>query len=326
LVTAFTTASSEDKSSIRSYINLVIHQFKLSPTDLWTIQELVILSGTNDKDIFIRILDQLLRAEKESIAQPILVIHGLAALLDSATEQVDLRGRYGIFSDTLKSLKGRLESVCSDNNDDELLPLLWALTSLFKAMLCRGIKGLDRENVYNPLMKQFESLGKSNSIEISFLANHATRSLAYIGNDESTGMSIYRHGKLAIGIVMDAKEIVVNFNIAKFEDIYNKIMDMKDFSINLGWYGALMFVDSLLVESRFEKLRMFVTNCQYKLDTKFIQGVCLRLVEVAVTHKDHETSNQAIELLKYIKNHNTDSIQKTAKLSIERIQGNDNPN
>jgi hypothetical protein len=315
----FIMADEKYKSTIRSWIYDVIHQFNSKPVTLWSIQEIIILTETKDKDIFIRILDQLLRIERDSLLQSDLIVHGLAVVLYSATEEIDLNQKYGLFVVILESLKKRLHNVWDKNNNKELLSLLRALSSLFKAMLCRGIKGLDRENVFNPLKSQLDKLSKSDNPEVSFLAKYASQSLVYIGNDESLGMSIFRRGKLAIGVTMDIKEIVISFDISKFEDAYNKIMDMSDTSIKLGWYQALMFIDSLLAEQKFKSIELFILHSRYNPNITFMQGVCFRLEQVAMIYRDQEIGIGAMKLLQDIKSCYASDVSKIAEISLKRI-------
>jgi hypothetical protein len=320
---AWSFANSDHQSSlvIRGYINKIIHQFSLNPIDLGTIQELVVLTETKDKDIFIRVLDQLLKVQRDSIILSVLVIHGIAVVLGSATEEIDLSGRFGLFYDSLRPLKERLDNISTKNNHEELLALLRALSVLFKAMICRGIEGIDRKDIFNPMKSRLDELSDNVDPEISFLASYASQSLVYIGNDESKKMSILRRGKLVIGIAVDVKDIVTSFDITKFEDVYNKIMDMKDFSFQLGWYQALMFADTLLMEQSFGDFEIFITYNKYNCDTKFMQGACLQLEQLASTYKYQEISIQAVKLLNDIELHNTGIIQETAKISIKRLQG-----
>jgi hypothetical protein len=234
-------------------------------------------------------------------------------------QEVDLNDKHELFFAILRSLKARLDSILDKNNDEEILSLLRALSSLFKAMLCRGIKGLDRENVFNPLKSQLDKLSKSDNLEISFLAKYASQSLVYMGNDESLGMSIFRRGKLAIGIVTDIKDIEVNFDVSKFESAYNKLIAMSDISIKLEWYQALMFIDSLLAEQKFKSIELFILHSRYNHNITFMQGVCFRLEQIAMIYRDQEIGIGAMKLLQDIKSHYTDDVGRTAEISLKRI-------
>jgi hypothetical protein len=324
LAKVFVTASNRDRSEIYNYIKMTIQQFKSNPIDQWTVQELVVLTETNNKEIFISVLEELLKAQRDSVILPVIVIYGIAVVLDSATEQVDLSGRSGLFNNILRSLKERLNNTPMENNHEELLALLRALSALFKAMICLGIEDIDRENIFNPMKAKLDKLSSSKDLEISFLASYASQSLVYIGNDESKKMSIFRRGRLAIGIVEDIKKIVISFDITRFEAIYNKIKDMNDASIKLGWYQALMFADTLLAEQNFGDFGMFITHNKYNSNTRFMQGACLRLEQLATIYKDQEISTQALNLLKYIESHKSEVVQETARISIKRLEGSYN--
>jgi hypothetical protein len=280
-----------------------------------------VLTEANNKEIFIAVLDELLKAQRDSVTLSVNIIYGIAVVLNSATEEVDLSGRFGLFYDLLKPLKDRLDKISTENNHEELLALLRALSALFKAMICRGIKGIDRKNIFNPMKSRLDKLSGSKNPEISFLASYAFQSLVYIGNDESLKMSIFRRGKLAIGIAADIGKIAVSFDITRFEAIYHKIKDMSDASIRLEWYQALMVADTYLAEQNFEAFGKFITHNKYNTKTKFIQGACLRLEQVATTYDGQEIGKQAIELLKYFESHKVEIVRETARISIKRLEG-----
>jgi hypothetical protein len=214
-----------------------------------------------------------------------------------------------------------VKSSWTEENGEELLPLLRALSELFKAMLCKGINGLDRDEFYLPLKEQLEKLGKFKNPEISFLASYASQSLAYIGNDEPLGMTIFRYGTLALGIALNVKDIVLKSDPTGFISIYNNIMSMNDRIYKLEWYKLLMFVDCLLGREDFLNFEKFVL--EKKSNERFMQGVCLRLEQIAETYRrdqrDAKVSDGAIKMLQGIATNHTDRVQGIAQISLHRI-------
>ncbi|KAF9434375.1 hypothetical protein BGZ76_008116 [Entomortierella beljakovae] len=225
----------EEMRSINMMIHNIIQQFDENFSSKESIQELAVLAAIPDQRIFIAIITQLLKVEKASPTFPELTIHGLAVILTSAPKEIDLKERQGLLNDILERLQYRLTSTRTENNSEELLPLLRALSALFDAMLCRMMRHVGRLEVFNPTMDHLAELASDDNIdpEISFMARYASQSLVYIGNDESLAMSVFRRGRLAIGIIADIKTAVLGFNVEVFDSVYEKIMSMSDYNNKL---------------------------------------------------------------------------------------------
>ncbi|KAF9432133.1 hypothetical protein BGZ76_011212, partial [Entomortierella beljakovae] len=321
LADMFRKASDEEKKPINIVIDKIIQQFCENSNSKEYIQELAVLAAIPDQRIFIAIISQLLKVEKDSPIFPELTIHGLAVVLTSAPMEIDLKERQGLLTDILGCLQIRLERIRMENNNEELLPLLRTITALFDAMLCRKIKHLGRLEMYNPINARLTELASDGNIhpEVSFLARYAVQSLAYIGNDESLAMSIFRRGRLAIGIIADIKSAVIEFDLGVFGSFYEKIMGMSDFSIKMEWYQGLLFLDCLLANDDLSSFEKFILQSKLNVNENFMQGVCLRLEQVVSLHSNPHVTHGAQRLLQDIESNLSASVQITARMVLDRL-------
>ncbi|KAF9428199.1 hypothetical protein BGZ76_002022, partial [Entomortierella beljakovae] len=318
----FRNANDADKKEIRDIIDKIIRGYDENSSSTEHIQELTVLAAIPDPQIFISIISQFLKIEMNSPTFPEMTIHGLAVILTSAPEEITLKERQGLLTDILGRLQFRLEKIRIENNNDELLPLLGATSALFDSMLCRKFKHLGRADTYNPVMNRLNELAADDTInpEVAFWARYATQSLAYIGNDESFAMSIYRRGRLAIGVIDDIKSAVLDFNIVAFESAYEKIMSMSDFNIKMEWYQGLLFLDCLLASDDILNFEKFVIESKLSKNEYFMQGVCLRLEQIASSHLNHDVSLGAQRLLQDLESNPATRVQATARIALNRLE------
>ncbi|KAF9352391.1 hypothetical protein BGX26_009775 [Mortierella sp. AD094] len=318
-VDANTKNNESEKAAIRGWINKVIRQFDRKSISLESMQELAVLATIPDKEIFLEIIDQILKVQIDSPILPTLAIHGVAVILSSFPEEIDFKNMHGAFLDILAPLKNRLETIGTKHNEDQLLPLLRALSALFDAMLFREVSGLDRVNIHNPLHDLLGALESHDDTAVSFLAQYAKQALAYIGNDESLKKSIFRRGKLAIAIVMDVNKAVTNSSLAGFQSAYENFTKMCDFSIKSAWYQGLIYVDCLLGNQDLERFEKFVIESDLKTDECFLQGICLRLEQITITHTDEEICNGAIGFLQDLGASSTGKVQQASQSALQRL-------
>ncbi|KAF9405000.1 hypothetical protein BGZ76_006725, partial [Entomortierella beljakovae] len=130
LVNMYRRANDEDKKPINIIIDKIIQQFSECSNSKEFIQELTVLAAIPDQRIFIAIISQLLKIEKDSPTFPEMTIHGLAVILTSAPKEIDMKERQGLLTDILERLQYRLERTRIENNSEELLPLLRTISAL----------------------------------------------------------------------------------------------------------------------------------------------------------------------------------------------------
>ncbi|KAF9429576.1 hypothetical protein BGZ76_001184, partial [Entomortierella beljakovae] len=321
LVNMFSSANEEEMKSINTIIDNIIQQYNEDSRTKEYIQELTVLATIPEERIFRTIITQLLKIEQDFPTFPELTIHGLAVILTSAPKDIDLKERQGFLSDILVRLNFRLSNIRAENNSQELLPLLRALSALFDVMLCRGMRHLSRLEVFVPINAKLSELTTDESIdhEVSFLARYAIQSLAYIRNDESLAMSIFRHGRLAIGIISDIRSAVLEFNIGVFDSVYGKIMDMSDYTIKMEWYQGLLLLDYQLASNNLSDFEKFVIESKLNLNEHFMQGVCLCVEQFASTNPNPQVCLGAQKLLKDLKSYPKRGVQLMAQMALERL-------
>ncbi|KAF9380274.1 hypothetical protein BGX21_002411, partial [Mortierella sp. AD011] len=300
-----------------------ISQFKEGLATLEPVRELVILARIPDKNIFDQVIGQLVKIMEDSPLAPIIALQGLAVAINSCPDGIDMNGMQGVYLDILRPLKQRLEFVRSEGNEGQLVPLLYALTALLNAMVCRNVHGLNREGVFNPLNDILDGLKGHDNPTVRFLALYAKQGLAYVGSDESFEMGIYRRGKLAIAVALNISQGISNIDLGEFVTAYNRIMEMCDFNIPHTWYPGLVYVDCALDLQDWSRFEKFVLESKLKSDECFLQGVCLRLEQVAVTQSVEEIRDGAIEFLYSLSMNPSKQVRLAAVAVLERLVSRD---
>ncbi|KAG0195814.1 hypothetical protein BGX28_000577, partial [Mortierella sp. GBA30] len=275
----------------------IIKQFSESHITFDTVQELVVLADIHDRDVFLHITTKILRVLRDMPLLSSIPLQGLAVILDSFPDEIDLGSLHGAFVEILKPLQARLGDIRSANNDGQLLPLLSALNSLLDAMVRREVFGLERISVYDDLKTRLGSLTSHPNVIVCFQALYAKQALAIIGNDESLPMSIYRRGKLAFLLAGNISSLATKLDLASADSAYQNIKEIFDVSVRDGWYQGLIYVDYLLAQHSWWQLEDFVLDSKFQSDVCFQLGVVLRLEQIAVVQTNTAISNGAIKLL-----------------------------
>ncbi|KAF9402217.1 hypothetical protein BGX21_010882 [Mortierella sp. AD011] len=323
IVTSFIEADDETKNILRCQIYDIIAQFKDNLATLETARELVTLARIPDRDIFVHIIEKLLEITKNSSLVPTIALQGLAVAINSCPDGIDMRGMQGDYSDILWPLKQRLEIVRSDRNEGQLTPLLHALAALLNAMVCSGVHALNRKGTFDPLKNLLDKLKGHRNPTVQFLALYAKQGLAYVGNGESLGMGIYRRGRLAIAVAVDIADGISNVNLGKFASTYNNIMEVGDFTMCAKWYQGLIYVDCTLALQDWSRFEKFVLESKLKSDEYFLQGICLRLEQVAVTQSVEVIRDGAIDFLRFLSKNPLRKVRQAAMTVIERLVSSD---
>jgi hypothetical protein len=137
-------------------------------------------------------------------------------------------------------------------------------------------------------------------------------------------MTIFRRGRLAIAIAVDVKEIVLDFDLSRFGEMYEHVKEFSDFTFKLEWFRLLMFVDCLLCDQDFVTLEHLILHEKSQSDERLMQGVCLRLEQIVVTYKgkDLQISNGALKLLNDISSCHNGIVQRLAHIVLTRLYNN----
>ncbi|KAF9354224.1 hypothetical protein BGX26_007948, partial [Mortierella sp. AD094] len=319
LVTSYAKAESTSKIDILNQIKPVIMQFDKNFISLDTVQELVILATIPDREIFIGIANQMLKVLRDSPILSCGVLQGLAVILNSCPEQIDLSNEHGVFLDILKPITSRLSDIRQDKNGSQLIPILRAISALFDAMICRKVIGVDRNNIYVPLKSLLRSFTKHSDPTVSYLAQYANQGLEFIGDDEPVQMTIFRYGKLAFALAKDAKDIAINMDLSAFVSAYDNLTKLCDFPKKYVWYQGLMYLNCAMGLKDWSQFETFVINSRLKSDEKFLQGVCLYLERIVATQVNEDVRSGATRFLYALKSKSSKQVQKVAQGALQRL-------
>ncbi|KAF8961266.1 hypothetical protein BGZ46_001379, partial [Entomortierella lignicola] len=318
VVVSFIAADEETRATLLIHINEIIDRFNTDSAALETVRELVILGSIPAWDTFLRITEKLLKAIKNSTLLQTTALQGLAVVLNSCPEEIDMKGKEGFYSDILVLLQTRLDNVRTKKNEGELIPLLYAIIALLNAMRYREVGKLDRERIFNPLKSSLGKLKSHQNATVSFLTSYANQSLFRVGNNESLEKSIFRHGLLAIRIAVDIASGIKNVNLEKFESAFQSIMKMNNFSIKSSWYKGLILLDSTIYVQDWSKFEELLLKNKFKSE-HFLQGACLRLEQIAGTQPSQDVRDGAINFLRYILANSSDNNQHIARAALGRL-------
>ncbi|KAF8977868.1 hypothetical protein BGZ46_007053, partial [Entomortierella lignicola] len=248
-----------------------------------------------------------------------MALQGLAVVLNSYPEEIDMKGKEGFYSDILVLLQTRLDNARTTKNEGQLIPLLYAIIALLNAMRYGEVDRLDRGRIFNPLKSSLGKLGSHKDATVSFLTSYANQSLVHVGNDEPLEKSIFRHGLLAIRIAVDIATGIKNVDLGKFESAFKRIMEMNDFSIKASWYKGLVLLDSTIYVQDWIKFEELILMSNLKSNEYFLQGACLRLEQIAITQPNQGVRDGAIKFLRYILEKSSDNTQHVAFAALGRL-------
>ncbi|KAF9159690.1 hypothetical protein BGX20_002833, partial [Mortierella sp. AD010] len=307
------------KSVLRTQINEIINQFDDSFISFEAVQELVVLAKIPDRLIFLHIITQMLKVLKEKPLLASIVLQGMAVTINFCPEEVNMDDMQGAYLDILRPLKKHLETVRSKQNEYQLISLLYALSALLNAMVSRNVSEIDREEIFNPLIASLKGFKSHDDTTVVFLAFYAEQALAYIGNNESLAMSVFRRARLAIAMAGDISNGISSADLSSFVSAYDKFTAMCDFSVQDEWYLGLAYVDCILEQQNWPAFEEFVLQSKLKSDECFLQGICLRLEQIAATQQN-EIHHGAIRFLQALAASSIKTVQKTANAVIERLR------
>ncbi|KAF9344739.1 hypothetical protein BGX26_003971, partial [Mortierella sp. AD094] len=318
VITTYIAADPETKSILRNRINDIIIQSDKSFISLEVVQELVILANIPDRAVFLHVITQMLKVLKEKPLLASIVVQGMAVAINSFPKEINMDDMQGTYLEILKSIKGHLEAVRIEKNEYQFVPLLTSLTALLNAMVCEKVSGLDREYIFNPLIDLLDGLKSHDDTTVAFSALVATQALARIGNDESLAVSVFRRAKLAIAMAGDIAGVISSADISGLQSAYDNFIAMCDFSVKYEWYLGLAYVDGILEHQSWSAFETFVLHSKFKSDLCFLQGVCLRLEQIAATQRNG-IRHGAIEFLQALATSSAEMVQNTAQAALKRL-------
>ncbi|KAF9345450.1 hypothetical protein BGX26_003109, partial [Mortierella sp. AD094] len=319
LVASFIRADITTKTVIRSHIQQVIKQFDNNSISGESIQELVVLSTIPDQEIFLNIINQLFTTLRDAPIIPNIVLQGLAVILNTFPEEIDPLNMHDAFLDILGPISDQLKVIHLKQNEGQLLPLLRALSSLFNAMVCRGVLAHNCNRTLVHIKRHLDILTSHENIMVSFLAFYAKQALAYIGNDKSLAMNIFRRGKLIFAIAGNIKGIDSGLDLNDFETAYQNFTEICDFSVRSAWYQGLIYLDCVMDLQDWQRFESFVLKSKLRSNERFLQGACLRLEQIAATQTNDGVRYGAIKFLHVLGATSLGLVQQFVQIIMSRL-------
>ncbi|KAF9980205.1 hypothetical protein BGZ79_006380, partial [Entomortierella chlamydospora] len=84
------------------------------------------------------------------------------------------------------------------------------------------------------------------------------------------------------------------------------------------WYLGLAYVDGILERQGYSAFEAFVLHSKFNSNEYFLQGICLRLEQIAATQQI-DISNGAIEFLQGLATSPAKAVQRTAQDALKRL-------
>ncbi|KAG0010475.1 hypothetical protein BGZ80_001457 [Entomortierella chlamydospora] len=153
---------------------------------------------------------------------------------------------------------------------------------------------------------------------VCFQAVYAKQALDFISNRQSSRTTIFRRGKLAFAITDGSADS--SLNIREFDRGYEKFTEIFDFSVRSAWYQGLIYIDCMMERQDWLRLEKFILECRFDPNDLFLQGVCLRLEQIAATQPDEDIRNGAIKFLHALGTQSSHSIQQVAQYVLRRLE------
>ncbi|KAF9079455.1 hypothetical protein BGX27_006429, partial [Mortierella sp. AM989] len=129
---------------------------------------------------------------------------------------------------------------------------------------------------------------------------------------------IFRRARLAILIAGYIGNGITSHDITKLELAYTRFTEMCDFSEQAEWYLGLAYMDCILELQDWSAFEAFVLESKLRSDECFLQGICLRLEQIAATQRNG-VHDGAIEFLQALVAGSTKMVQETARAALKRL-------
>ncbi|KAF9172303.1 hypothetical protein BGX21_008883 [Mortierella sp. AD011] len=323
LVTLFKTDRTQ-RDAVTAQIGDIITLFNGSSVSFEKVQELVVLASVPDTDIFMSLINKMVKVIKDSPILRGVLLRGMAVMLNSCPDDVDFENLNGVFPDILRPLMDRLEIICTDQNTHQLIPLLEVLNALLDTMVGRKVDNLDRQGIYEPLITLLDGLVSHEDDTVSFLAIYAKQSIAFIGDDESTMMGFFRNCRQVAKI---ARNLAAMTQLSSYdiETLLQDIAKLCDFTLRYAWYRGLLYVDCVIGLEDWMRFEKFVVDSKLNRNRFFLQGVCIRLEQIVATHENVAVRDGATKFLEDLEMKFTGMVKKVAGEALERLKSSSDP-
>ncbi|KAG0216951.1 hypothetical protein BGX31_000395 [Mortierella sp. GBA43] len=320
----------EEHDRLNALATDVIRAFKRDEfKDTKAVTEVVYLAAVLEKDDFRYLLKEFYMGIEQSTLLDVHQLEGLAQLIQGAdTSFLDADDLVKV----LELLSTRLQGT-HQQSPQHLYQLTFAVSNVLDAMADAEVKGLDRENIHQPLLSYLEGLKGSSDPYLVYQAAYTYQALLCVPDNESLWKATLRRtGKVVKGIsglVSAVKGLDLNGFIEGLESIQqgmdgvsNVIHVVKNaydgatslakggqgflkglkaglsFNRKCAWYPALRGADTMIQEGQLAEFKKLICEAPCRRDMAFQWGVCQRLGEIAVnTTWDEEVRREAMKFL-----------------------------
>ncbi|KAG0003477.1 hypothetical protein BGZ79_000811 [Entomortierella chlamydospora] len=262
----------------------------------------------------------------------IAALRGLAQLMQTATPG-HLHAQDLI--EVLGPMSTRLQETHAQS-PDHIFELTAAVSSVLDAMIDIKVKGLDREELHEPLLDFLRKLQRSDDLHLRYYASYAFQALLCVPDNESPWQATVRRTTKVVkgisGLVSAVKGLDLNgfmtglqsiqegfqgvqqaFELAKtayegvsavYEGEQDLVASLKEglkFDRKRAWYSALRGADTLIDGGELAKLRVLVCGAPCRREIAFQWGICQRLGGIAANKLwGDKTRQESVKFLEEI--------------------------
>ncbi len=348
------------KEALKDLAIKTIDAFGQSGKNLAEVQEVVALATIADLDLYRQLMGYMVGALSLTGTQTDMLnlntVQALAVILDHCPDALLEPSHLGQFNvlpgdlvAVLSVLCKGLDSAHRGNDPVQVHSLLYATCHLLDAMIKIGVSGIHRTGVQEPLYATLQELSVHANSAIAYQARYAYQALTHIPNDETFWHSVGRHVfHVGMGILslasavknLDVNNLSTTFDhfeqaFAFLDGLKNAVQDWQTaiasasqgFEVHTptGWYAALRFCDLLIAHDNFVAFGVFVRQNHYQQHPNFLQGLCLRLEQIACTQADQEIQQNAQCLLERLHSDPAQhpAVMNAAERALARLQAPD---
>lgn len=225
----------------------------------------------------------------------------------------------------LKAITGLLQTILIDQNRLQIEALLPVVCTLLDHIVSGAIEGVDREQIYQPLLDALRRFKDTRYAHINWMATYAEQALLHVSHNASILEQIARYANPTIAGVLYAvggafkiaaasmaapdsalkAVIIAGFEPDRFLDALRSFKLTYD-NISLAkhqpWYTELRKVDLLIsvaeATGQLSLLGKYLEEKAKPYETPFLQGLCDRVARIACRSVNSDIQNEALGLLK----------------------------
>ncbi|KAF9427409.1 hypothetical protein BGZ76_002356 [Entomortierella beljakovae] len=321
-----TYLSAKDIERTQGYYTIIeaISQLDKYNVSLATTQELVIFSTTSDYNLFIIIITKIHDVMKESLNFPIVLLHGLAVILSNTSlkpNHADTSVRK-VFKAILDEILKQFAEIPSTADEHELFPLLQGLMVLLDSLVTCNLKIAACDAVYYPLLRKLDGLSSSTSPTVRFQALYTCHCLRLIGHNIELEGEFIQWVAIIFGYAFHSTDSVNAYSSDLGRAYKDQFIHRGNNDNNIGtWYQKLLFMDCIIINHDWATLNEFINSNKVRSDKLCLQGICLRLEQIAAT-QTQEISEGSIKALIALTLSECQEAQETSQATLDRLKKN----